>query len=796
MYRRRHRLGDYLQLLQKHGLVTKSSLMPGHFSRIISTVSCNSQEEMTDAIFICKGAHFKEAYLRDAVSGGAFCYVSEVSYPSIEGTSVIIVSNVRQAMALLADYYYNQVWKQLNLIGITGTKGKSSTTYYVKYILDEYLRNKGQKESGIISSIDTYDGINRFESHLTTPESLDLHRHFDNAVQSGISYLEMEVSSQGLKYDRVANIQFDVGCYLNLGLDHISPLEHPDEEDYFQSKLKLFHQCTVACVNLDGPRADEVLKAARNCQKIITFGMQPAADVYGYEVQKSGNDIVFRARTARFSRQFRLTMPGLFNVENALAAIAISEALGIPERYIYIGLMKARVPGRMEIYSNANNRVIAIVDYAHNRLSFEKLFQSVREEYPDRRIVTVFGCPGFKALDRRRDLGEISGRYSNKVILTEEDAGEEPVEQICQEIAAYVAAENCDYSILPDRGEAIETAVLECESPSVLLITGKGNETRQKRGTAYVPCPSDVEYVKSALHRYDVLHHLDDMEKAKAFMSMLPALKRCMGKTYVVKYGGSALGNEAISDTILADAAALRMAGANVVLVHGGGKHISAWLSRMGVSAQFLGGYRVTDPDTMSVAEMTLSGLVNKTIVSALERLGVSAAGVSGRDGGLLTAEVKSSPNGDLGRVGTLSAVNTRLLQVLLEAGYLPVVSPVANDAGGAPLNINADDAACAIAEALSADKLIFLTDTDGILVDARNRQTRIAQMDLARANELIESGFVGGGMLPKLQNCVHAVQHSVSKVVILDGQSEHSLLLESISQNSIGTTIVKETSF
>lgn len=794
MNRTLHGLGDYVQLLQKHHLIQSTHLLPGAMTHPIALVSCNSQEEMKDALFLCKGAHFKAEYLADAIRRGAACYVSERPYENMPECSHILVTDIRQAMSLLADFYYHQVWKQLHLIGITGTKGKSSTTYYVKYILDEYLKDSGKPESAVISSIDTFDGVERFESHLTTPEVLDLYRHFDNAVSSGLSYLEMEVSSQGLKYGRVSGVQFDVGCFLNLGLDHISPLEHPDEEDYFQSKLKLFAQSTVACVNLDSKRADEVLAAARGCQRVITFGTTPAADVYGHEIQKSGNDTLFRVRTARFSRQFRLTMPGLFNVENALAAISICEGLGIPEKYIYVGLMKARVPGRMEIYTNANNRVITIVDYAHNRLSFEKLFQSVLAEYPNRQIVTVFGCPGLKALDRRRDLGEISGRYSQKVILTEEDAGEEPVEQICQEIAAYVAAEGCDYSIIPDRGEAIETAVLDCNSDSVILITGKGEETRQKRGTQYIPCPSDVEYVKESLHQYDVLHHLDDMEKAKSFMALLPMLHRCTGKTYVLKYGGSALGNEAVSDTILADAAALCMAGTRVVLVHGGGKHISGWLSRLNIPAVFLDGYRVTDETTMAVTEMTLSGLVNKSIVSALERLGASAAGISGRDGGLLKAVRKLSKHGDLGQVGSVVSVDTKLIETLLDAGFLPVISPAASEADtGMPLNVNADDAACAIAEALKADKLLFLTDTDGILVDAKNKQTRIERMNLSRATELMESGFVGGGMLPKLQNCIHAVQHDVSKVVILDGSSEHSLLLESISQNSIGTTIVKE---
>lgn len=786
-------LGDYLQLLQKHHLVTKYRIFPGDMGRPVRRVSCNSQEETAEALFFCKGAHFKEEYLFSAVSAGAFCYVSEREY-GIEGISFLIVSDVRRAMALLGDFYYGQVWKNFRLIGITGTKGKSTTTYFVKYILDEYLRDRGKPESAVLSSIDTYDGVQRFESHLTTPEALDLQRHFYNAAQSGVEYLEMEVSSQGLKYDRVYGVSFDVGCYLNLGADHISPLEHPDAEDYFQSKLKLFSQCAVACVNRGGARADEVIAVAEaHCRRVITFGITEDAEVFGSQIRKSGNDILFHVRTARFSRQFRLTMPGLFNVENALAAIAICEALGIPERFVYAGLMKARVPGRMEVYANANNRIVAIVDYAHNRLSFEKLFASVREEYPGRQIFTVFGCPGKKALDRRRDLGEIAGRFSKKVILTEEDPGEEPVEDICQAIAQYVAAEGCDYSILPNRGEAILNAVLECEEDSVLLITGKGEETRQKRGVEYVPCPSDVEYLKDALHQYDVLHHLDEMEKVRSLMDLLPALTRCSGKTFVVKYGGSALGQELRGDTILADAAALRMAGVRIVLVHGGGKAITGWLSRLGIPSRFQDGYRVTDAETMTVAEMTLSGQVNKAIVSALEQMGVSAAGISGRDGALLKAEPKTVSGGSLGQVGSISGVNTAILETLLKAGFLPVVSPVACGPAGEALNVNADDAACAIAEALQADKLLFLTDTDGILVDARNRQTRIARLDLIRAAELVSSGFVAGGMLPKLRSCIHAVEHQVGKVVILDGKSEHGLLLESVSRNSIGTAITKK---
>ena len=222
--------------------------------------------------------------------------------------------------------------------------------------------------------------------------------------------------------------------------------------------------------------------------------------------------------------------------------------------------MKARVPGRMEVYANADEKVTVIVDYAHNRLSFETLFQSVREEYPGRRIVTVFGCPGYKAYDRRKDLGEISGQYSDLVILTEEDAGEEPVEEICRDIAQYVEQGGCDYSIVPDRGEAVRQAVMGCQVPTVILLTGKGAETRQKRGIEYIDCPSDVDYAKEYLHEYDVQHGMDGMSKVRALLDVLPLLRRYEGRTIVIKYGGSAL-DAASTDTILEDAAALQSVG-------------------------------------------------------------------------------------------------------------------------------------------------------------------------------------------------------------------------------------------
>lgn len=782
-------LRDYINLLTAEDQLAAPLPVTLDTERMVELVSYDSQNVTPGTLFLCKGLHFKAEYLKDAARRGAFAYVSQTAYPEVE-LPCILVKDMRRVIAPFAVKYYGDPSRRLNVIGVTGTKGKSSTTYYLKYILDEYLAHRGVR-CGVISSIDTYDGVEEFESHLTTPEPLELQRHFANALDTGLEYLAMEVSSQALKYHRTLGTRFAVACFLNIGNDHISPVEHPDFEDYFHSKLKIFAQAEVSCVNLDCDHADEVLAAARrDCRRVITFSRKnPAADVYGSHIRKRGNDIVFRVTSRHISREFQLTMPGLFNTENALAAIAVCEGLGIPRQCIYVGLMKARVPGRMEVYANADDQVVAIVDYAHNRMSFETLFASVRAEYPGRRIVTVFGCPGKKAYDRRRDLGEVAGKYSDLVMLTEEDSGEEDTISICEEIAAHVAGQGCPYRIEPNRGEAIRQAVLDCDRPSVLLITGKGAETRQKRGLEYIDTPSDVEYAKAFLREYDVRHGLDGLEKVRSLTSVLPALTAMAGSTIVVKYGGAAINADGGVDSVLADVAALQLAGIRVVLVHGGGKNITALLDRLQVPTRFENGYRVTDETVLGAAELALSAQVNKSIVSALAGLEVSAVGVSGKDGHLFTAVCKDEK---LGRVGRIESVDPRLLGTLLDAGFLPVISPIAGSADGVGYNCNADDAAQAVAEALHADRLVFLTDVGGILIDSHNSKTAVARLNIDRAEELMEAGLIAGGMVPKVKGCIHALRGGVGEVSVLDGRAEHVLLLDVLHERVAGTCFTK----
>lgn len=822
-------LNKIYDALNEHSLIVEKNI----HNTEISYITYNSRDVKDNSLFFCKGAAFSEKYLDMAQENGAICYISEKKYNN--KTDYIIVSDVRKAMAHIANIFFDKAYEKLNLVGITGTKGKSTTAYYVKYILDEYMNDLAEPKTAIVSSIDTYDGVINKESILTTPEAIDLHKHFDNAVNTGIKYFTMEVSSQALKYDRVLDVQYKVGAYLNFGEDHISSIEHSDIEDYFTSKMKLFSQTEIACINLDDDTSERALGYAKACKKIITFSQKDEnADVYGYKVKKDGNDITFTVKTPKFTKDFRITMPGLFNVYNALCAISICIALDIPESYMYKGLMKARASGRMEAYSNADKRIIAIVDYAHNSLSFENLYKSVMEEYKGRKIITVFGCPGKKAINRRRDLGTLSGKYSDKVVITEEDFGEEPLINICNDIAGFVKAQGCPYEIVENRGEAIKKAILDCDSDSVVLITGKGNETRLKRGSVYEPCETDVFYAKKYLREYDILHKLDKSEIIKNIhdifpalqkqnsavddkyytdkhlrdfniiskldkeqtieniFDILPALKKKAGQTIVIKYGGSALENPELIETILEDIGVLSICNINVIIVHGGGKAITAMLNKLNIKTEFINGYRKTTPEIAEIAEMVLKGNIGSDLVNSFKKFSLNAVSISGKDGNLITAEKKHIDGEDIGMVGEVVSVDTTIIKTLLDAGFIPVIAPIASSQNYETLNINADDLACSIAKALQADKLIFLTDIDGILLDQDNPSTVIHSLDIKRAKDLIDSGFVGGGMIPKLLNCVQAVSNGVNCVSIIDGRKKHTILLESLSEKNYGTIIYK----
>ncbi len=492
---------DYLKLLEEAGLVTARRLLGREDTPIVS-LTYNSAETVPGTLFVCKGALFKRDYLLDAAARGAVLYISETDY-HLEEIPCILVSDIRLAMPLLARKFYQIPADALHYIGITGTKGKTTTAYYVKAIFDEYMKQTGGVPTAFFTSVETYDGRERKPSRITTPESMELYRHFRNAFESGIRYVTMEVSSQALKYGRVLGIPYDVGVFLNISEDHISPVEHRDFQDYFQSKLLLFRQVKTACVSLDSPFSREILAGASSAERILTFGTTEGADIYGYGLHTEGGRICFRAKCSAFDEAFTLAMHGAFNVENALAAIAVAYSFGLPADAMKAGLARATVSGRMEEFSSRDNRIKAIVDYAHNALSFEKIFEAAEQEFPGFQLVSVFGCPGGKALNRRGDLGTAAGRRCSRIYLTADDPGPEDAMDICREIGQYVEKTGCPYECISDREEAIRKAVRDVTEPSVILVLGKGSETGQKIGQKDVSYRSDAEIIRECLQAYD-----------------------------------------------------------------------------------------------------------------------------------------------------------------------------------------------------------------------------------------------------------------------------------------------------
>ena len=282
------------------------------------------------------------------------------------------------------------------------------------------------------------------------------------------------------------------------------------------------------------------------------------------------------------------------------------------------------------------------------------------------------------------------------------------------------------------------------------------------------------------------------LEKAEVLIEALPYIQRFNRKVIVVKYGGSAMVDEELKRNVIKDVVLLKLVGFKPIIVHGGGKEISRWVGKVGKEAKFVNGLRVTDKETMDIAEMVL-GKVNKELVTLVESLGVKAIGISGKDGGLLKVNKKLSQGQDIGYVGDIKEVNPAILSELLEKDFLPIVCPVGLGDDFATYNINADDAACAIARAMKAEKLAFLTDIEGVYRNPEDTSSLISELFVNEAKALIENGNVGGGMIPKLQNCIDAIESGVNRVHILDGRIQHCLLLEIFTNKGIGTAILRE---
>lgn len=493
-------LKTYVEKLQSLDLLVNHNLNEDILNTEIDCVSYDSRNLAGKSLFICKGKNFKEEYLAQSISNGAIAYISEKPIGNFQ--NYILVKNIRSAIKSLAPFYFDYPANNIKTIGITGTKGKSTVAYIVRNILDKYLESQNKKSCAFISSIETYDGEELVESSLTTPEAIELHEHFYNAKNNDIEYMVMEVSSQALKYERIFEIPLKVACWTNFGKDHISDIEHSSLQDYFESKLKIFDDAKVACINSDSDRFDEIFAYAKDKCDVITYGNSVNDTIFCSDFKTEDEFSVFHVKSDKFSEDIKLPIPGTFNIENALAAIAISYSLDIPVDFIKEGIETSSAPGRMKIVASKKNNIRVIVDYAHNEMSYEALFKSIESQYSGSKVITIFGCPGGKAQNRRKDLPEIASKYSNHIIICEEDSGKEPFENIANDIVSNIQIEN--YEVIEDRDEALRHAIFDlADNNTVIVFAGKGEETYLKRGDEYQPCEDDLSIAKKYIKKLD-----------------------------------------------------------------------------------------------------------------------------------------------------------------------------------------------------------------------------------------------------------------------------------------------------
>lgn len=479
---------DIISLLKKNELLKKTYNIKENF--LINNITYFSKEASKNNLFICKGAKFKEDYLNEAINNGINCYISEIKYDN--KTPAIIVKDVRKAMSLAAIFFYENPENTLKLTGITGTKGKTTTAFYIKKILDTYLGH----QTGLLSTVKVITSKNNEEeSHLTTPESLDLQKMLYNAKDNDLKYLTMEVSSQAYKHNRVFGMKYDIGIFMNIDKDHIGPNEHNSYEEYLSCKSELMKNCETAIIMHDTREFNKIKQIANeNAKKVIIIGKE-GDDYYLKNVKKEENCFSFDLVLKNGSiEHYTIDQEGRFNIKNAFCAIVTAKEYGIPYEVIKKAIEHITIPGRMNVFNN--QKITVIVDYAHNNLSFKELFKSLKKDYPNARVTVVCGSSGSKNQMRRKAIGTMIGKYADKIYLTAEDPQFEETQDICNEVAKYIIPHKKPYCIIEDRTTAIEKAIEQSDKGDIIIVTGKGEEHYQKINGEYEYYESDISVVE------------------------------------------------------------------------------------------------------------------------------------------------------------------------------------------------------------------------------------------------------------------------------------------------------------
>lgn len=472
--------------------------------RRLQFLSYDSRHIAPDTLFMCKGLNFNEKYLEDAIDKGAVACVTENVYAGKDQKQVVqlVVNDVQKAMALLAREFYNNPQQELKVIGFTGTKGKTTSVYFARHLMNEVFDHKVAQLSSIAECL---DGEHFEEAHLTTPESLDLFRMMRQAADNGMQYLIMEVSSQAYKKSRVYGLHFDIGVFLNIAADHISPVEHPSFEDYLYCKSQLMINSSKVIINRECPYYDLLAqKALAAGNQVISFGSSQSNADYRYVVDSPHEFHVatFSSQQPQLTGRFKINIPGTFNDSNALAALVVGRQFSDDTAAFAKGLEKTTVPGRMEMLSNQRG-LLACVDYAHNYLSLNESFKYMKNTYPNGRLIVVIGAAGGKAESRRKDIGEALAKYADVAILTSEDNFFEDPYKIDEEIKSHIDNPDVEVHINVDRVKAIQDAFNMARPGDVMFMAAKGREQFMHEKGHDIPYVGDYQLTKKLMREYD-----------------------------------------------------------------------------------------------------------------------------------------------------------------------------------------------------------------------------------------------------------------------------------------------------
>ena len=417
-------------------------------------------------------------YVESAIENGATaimieegCDLKNLKIP--EDITVIMTKNTREGLAITASNFYGNPSRKFKLIGVTGTKGKTTTTFMIKEILE-----KAGKKVGLVGTIATYiNGKKIKDSDRTTPESLELQQLFSQMVEAGVEAVVMEVSSQSLKLHRVDGCEFDIVLFTNFSEDHISPKEHPDMEDYFQSKLKLFHMCKTGIVNTDDLYGAKIPDLFPD-NNITTYGIDNYANVLAKDITITNSYVDFKVKITDRNERVKTGIPGRFSVYNSLAAICVAQKFAISPEVIKEALLEVRVPGRSELVNNKLELPI-MIDYAHSPESLQNILQAVKS-YTRGKVISVFGCGGDRDSGKRPIMGEISGRIADFTFITSDNPRTEDPEKIVEQIEEGMKKTKGNYKVVVDRVEAIKQAIQMATKRDIIVLAGKGHEPYQE----------------------------------------------------------------------------------------------------------------------------------------------------------------------------------------------------------------------------------------------------------------------------------------------------------------------------